>query len=660
MLKKLSYLVIILASALIQQSCSLNAKIKRADKQFSIGEYYGAGERYKKLMSAIPGKDKALKARVLFNQAECYRILNYNNAEQMYNNAIRFGYKDSIVYLRLAQVQQRNGNYPAAAKNYAIYLKKNPENQMAMAGSTIDKAVEQIRQFQNDYVVSKYAAFNVRRTYTFSPAYLNIDGDVLYFTSNRSFNKKIALKNSQITGLPNNKMYMAKKNATGKWEKPSVLGSDQNSVSTDDGVCSFTKDGSVMYFTRARQQDNAELGTEIYYSKRAGGTWSDAQKLVIFPDSSISVAHPAISPDGQTLYFVSDSPKGYGGKDIWKAQIADGNCSNIENLGKDINTEGDEMFPTVRADGTLYFSSNGHAGLGGLDIFKAIQHKDGSWSVINMGAPVNSNADDFGMAFEGNKEKGFFASNRGETRGYDALWTFELPVYEYIVEGKVSDDNDTPIPDAMVRLVSDNGTIAKVQTKKDGTYRIKIDKDQNCVMMASARGYLNKEGNVSSQGAKQSKVYTQNFKLSTIYKPIQLNNIFYEFGKWTLTPTSESGLQELVKTLMNNSNITIEISANTDFVGNNEANKLLSQKRAQSVVDYLIKAGIKADRLTAVGNGEDKPVVVDAATAQKYPFLKENDVLTEAFIKKLPDNQQEQANQINRRTEFRVLKTTYK
>lgn len=660
MWRKLSYLLFAVVTIFVFGSCSLKARIKRADKQYDVGEYYAASLKYKKVLSKIPAKEKALRARVAFNQAECQRIINYNTAEQMYANAIRYGYKDSIVYFRYAQVLQRNGKYPDAAKNYSIYLKNSPNNEAAKNGLMAQKLVDKYKANPTGYIVKKYDAFNSNRTYTFSPSFLTADADVLFFTSNRVFSKKNGQKNSAVTGLADNNIYSVRKNASGKWEKPAIIGSEVNTLTTDDGACSFTADGSVMFFTRARQQADAEIGTEIYISNRAGGAWSEAKKIEIFKDSAISVAHPAIAPDGETLYFVSDSPDGLGGKDIWRAKYDKGECKEIENLGSDINTPGDEMFPTVRSNGVLYFSSNGLAGLGGLDLYKATPKKEGGWDVQHMGVPLNSNADDFGMAFESSGEKGFFTSNRGQNRGYDGLWTFELPAYEYILEGKVYDESLTPIPDAVIRLVSNTGMIVRVQSKKDGTYRIKVDKNMDCVMMASARGYLNKEGKLSTQGVKESKVFKQDFQLSTIYKPIQIENIFYEFGKWNLTPASETGLQELVKVLKDNPNITIEISAHTDFVGNNESNKLLSEKRAKSVVDYLITAGIDAARLTSVGYGEEKPMVVDALLAQKYTFLKENDVLDEAFVSKLAVADQEKANQINRRTEFRVVKTTYK
>ena len=349
-----------------------------------------------------------------------------------------------------------------------------------------------------------------------------------------------------------------------------------------------------------------------------------------------------------------------GGKDIWKATLTNGECKFIEDLGPEINTSGDEMFPSVRADGTLFFASNGLPGYGGLDLFKATPKKDGGWIVENMGAPINSPGDDFGITFSGTEEKGFFSSNRSETKGNDAVWSFVLPELAYGVEGKVVDEKGNPLPDAVIRLVSNTGVNVRVQTKKDGTYRIKLDKDMDCIMLAASRGYLNQKNKVTTQGLKDSKIFTVNFQLSAISKPVAIENIFYEFGKWDLTPASENGLQVLLKILKDNPNITIEISANTDYVGNNESNKLLSQKRAKSVVDYLISSGIPSDRLSSVGNGEEKPVVVDAQLAKKYPFLKENDVLTEIFVTKLTPDQQEIVNQINRRSEFRVVKTTYK
>jgi len=658
-MKKSRFLLIIFIATLLV-GCSLKARIKQADKRFASGEYFVAADLYHNIYGRIPYNKKPLRSRIAFQQGECNRLINYNRAEQAYSNAIRYKYSDSIVYLRYAQVLQRAGKYGDAKKNYLIYLQKDSSSVLAKNGLEACDQVSTWLTQPSKYAVKKDDLFNVRRTDNFSPAVVNPDADAIVFTSSRQFNKKLLSKNNSITGLLNNKMYITQKNATGKWSKPYIMGEEINSLEEDDGVCCISFDGKTMYYTRARQIADAQSGTEILSSNRVGGTWSTPQKIRIFKDSTVSVAHPAISPDGLTLYFVSDAKGGQGGKDIWKASLVNGECKDIENLGPEINTPGDEMFPTVRADGTLYFSSNGKPGFGGLDIFKATPQKDGGWKVENVGTPINSSADDFGMSFEGKAEKGYFTSNRNETKGYESIWSFEIPELAYAIEGKVTDEKGNVIPDAAVKLVSNTGVNARVQTKKDGTYRIKLDKDEDCVMLASARGYLNQKNEVSTQGLTTSKTFTINFKLSAISKPVELENIFYEFGKWDLTPASETGLQKLVKLLNDNPNITIEISANTDYIGSNADNKVLSEKRAKSVVDYLISKGIASDRLTSVGFGKEKPVVVDANIAKKYSFLKENDVLDEAFVLKLTPEQKEIANQINRRTEFRVLKTTYK
>jgi len=652
------FFIIFLLAAILLQSCSLKSRIKKADKRFEIGEYYAAGDLYKKIVSQVPSNQKLLRARILFQQGESNRLINNPRAEQAYTNAIRYKYQDSIVYLRYAQVLQRNGKYADAIKNYTIYLKKDSSNTLAKNGIISCSQIEKWKNEPTNYVVKKVELFNVRNTNNFAPGFLSPEGDALMFTSTREFNKKLVQKSSTITGLPTNNLFMTKKNAAGKWEKPFILGAEINTVNDDEGVCSFSFDGKMIYFTRASQAIASDVGTEIFSSNRAGGAWSTPQKIKIFKDSTVSVAHPSISPDGETLYFVSDSKNGFGGKDVYKATIVNNECKFIENLGEDINTPGDEMFPTVRYDGVLYFSSNGHIGFGGLDVFKATQKKEGGWTVENMGTPINSQSDDFGLAFEGKADKGFFSTNRTDSKGYDAIWSFELPEMAYLVEGKVVDETGSAIPDASVRMVSNTGINARVQTKKDGTYRMKLDKNMDCLMLASARGYLNQKNKLSTQGITSSRTYNIDFQLSAIYKPIPMDNIFYESGKWELT--SASNLQGLIKLLSDNPNITIEIASHTDFVGNNAANKILSEKRAKSVVDYLIRAGIAPDRLTSVGYGEEKPYIVDAITAKKHTFLKENDLLDENTMSKLTVEQQELVNQINRRTEFRVVKTTYK
>ena len=661
MLKSKSFVLLILLAVLTLQSCGIKARLAKADKRYALGEYAVAGDLYKSVYSRIPSKNKPLRAEIAFKQGECYRLINHYRAEQVYQNAVRNKSTNDTVYLRLAQMQQRNGKYADAAKSYTSYLEKHPEDELALNGLQATALAAEMKASPTRYLVKKSKEFNISRSSTFSPLFSGSEGDVLIFTSNRKFGKKnVVRKNNGVSGQPNNHLFMTRKNNKGKWEAIEPLEGDVTSLN-DEGIASITSDGRSMYFTRSLLADDKGGGTLIVVSNRAGGTWSAPQKVTIFKDSTISVGHPAITPDGTTMYFVSDSKEGLGGKDIWRATYEGGEWKYIENLGKDINTPDDEMFPTVREDGTLYYSSKGKPGMGGLDIFKATPLKEGGWEVKNMGVPVNSPADDFGMAFAGKTESGYFSSNRNESRGYDALWSFELPALEYVLQGKITDRVGETVADAKIRIIGNNGENARIQAKGDGTYSFKMTKGVDYVMLASARGFLNQKNEISTRNAsdRQSESFKVDFQLTPLFKPVQMDNIFYEFAKWNLTPQSETGLQQLVKLLNDNPNITIEMSAHTDYVGNNESNRILSERRAQSVVDYLIKAGIDKKRLTAVGYGEEQPFTVDINTAKKYNFLKENTVLTEAFIQTLTPVQQEIANQINRRTEFRVLKTNY-
>lgn len=648
---------------LLMVGCGVKSRLATADKKFEAGEYAGAAELYARAYSKISSKTPELRARVAYNQAECLRKLNYTRAEMMYNRAVRSKYQDSIVYLKLAHAQHRNAKYGEAAKNYNIYLEYDSTNVLAKNGLLGTQLVASWKAEPTGYVVKRENAFYARNKHVYSPTFQGSDYDQLYFTSNNFRPKKGAVNNA-VTNLPNSNIVFVKKDAKGKWSKPEPTLSEEFTDGNELGNCAFSPDGKTIYFSLAPQKEDSDASVEIYTSSRAGGDWTAPQKITFFKDSSIAIAHPAIAPDGKTIYFVSDAPNGEGGKDIWKGILEGATCKYIENLGPQINTPGDEMFPYVRADGTLYFSSDGHPGVGGLDIFKAVpivkedaeEDEKTEWTVTNMGMPINSNQDDFGIAFEGDKEKGFFSSNRGQNRGFDAIWSFELPETEVLVEGKVLDDKLNPIPDATVRLISNTGKNIRVVTKKDGSYRIKIDKDMDCVMLGTARGFLNKKTELSSRGVNKSETFTVDLVLPAVFRPVQLENIFFEFARWDLTPESEKGLQELHTMLTDNPNIVIEISAHTDYKGDDDFNLDLSNKRAKSVVDYLIAAGIAKDRLVSVGHGEDKPFVVDESLHKTYPFLPLDTALTEEFILSLEPDEQEIANQINRRTEFKVLR----
>jgi peptidoglycan-associated lipoprotein len=655
-------------------SCSVSARIKQADKRYNIGEYYQASEMYRQVFRQIDSKDKAMRAHVAFQQGECYRILNNAKAVNAYKNAIRYHYPDSIVYLHYAQVLQFQGKYKEAAAQYDIYLQAHPTDYIATAGIYACSQANTWKKQPTRYKIDLAKEFNAKRSSNFSPTFIGEDADALIFTSNRQEQKsdsKKKVRTSSVTGMPSFNLYSARKNAAGKWEEIELCeglyaeteseeeeGTQKQTSTAELGVASLSSDGRTMYFTYSKPINGQDLGAKIYVSQRASGEWGEAQELKLFKDSSITVGHPSINASGDTLYFVSDAPGGYGGKDIYMAISNGSEWDDIRNLGPQVNTSEDELFPYVRQDGRLYFSSKGHPGYGGLDLFYATL-QDTIWEIFNMGTPFNTNADDFGITFAGNTENGFFSSNRGQKKGYDLIYSFLLPQLEFIVEGNVTDNNGQHLSEATLRLIGNDGTNVKTQIRRDGTYRLKLNKNTRYAMLVNARGYLNEKQTFTTEGLEDSYTYQHNFVLSPISKPVKMSNIFFLFGSWELTPDSEEGLKSLVKLLNDNPNITIELAAHTDLVGQNEANQELSLRRAQTVVDYLIRNGIEQERLTAVGYGEEKPVVVDEILHKQYPYLPKDQVLDEAFITTLTAEQQELCNSLNRRTEFRVLKTTY-
>ena len=609
--------------------CSVQKKIKRADRKFAIGEYYTAGDIYKQCYSRLSTKkDRELKGYVAYRQGECYRLINNQRATNAYNNALRCKYqlKDSTVYLHYAQALQYQGKYKDAIKNYELYLEKHPDNYVAQAGKYACGKIDEWKKQGSRYKTSEAKEFNQKRTSNFAPMFIGSNTDALMFTSNRQEKQKGGTKKlkrpSNVTGQQLFQLYQTRKNAAGEWEDivlaEGLYGEqggegDQKNDSTEEkggktnaemGVCSFSRDGRMMLFTYSKPINGKDLGAKIYSSERASGEWSEAQEVKLFADSSITVGHPALNSTGDTLYFVSDAPGGVGGKDIWFAELAGDEWINPQPLGAGINTTADEMYPYVHEDGTLYFSSNGQPGYGGLDIFKATRdttYKDSVvWVVFNMGAPFNGIGDDFGITFAGNTQNGFFSSNKGDKKGFDKIYQFWLPEMEFIAEGTVRDEQGEPIADAKLRIVGSDGTNSRVNARRDGTYKIKLNKEVKYVMLATARGYLNAKEQWDTKGLKDSKTYTLDFALSPISRPVKMENIFYEFGRWELTQASEKEMDGLIKLLNDNPNITIELSAHTDMKGNEE------------------------------------------------------------FILKLKSYQQEICNQINRRTEFKVIKTTYK
>ncbi|QCY55024.1 OmpA family protein [Parabacteroides distasonis] len=636
-------------------SCK-SAKLSDAEEKQRIGEYYEAAAIYRKVYTKTSPKERDLRGYIAYRMAECNRLINNTaKATSAYMNAIRYDYPDSTVYLRMGQMLQKTGRYPEAIKNYDIYMENDPSNLLAINGIQGCELAPGWKKNPTRYEVRRMDKFNSRRG-EFSPMLAGDKYDQLYFASSRSKDKDA--KVSAITGQNNNNLFLVKQDEKGAWLAPVEL-EDEVNTEYDEGTPSFSPDGNTMYYTYCAQDPEGPRTAEIYISTRSSAKWGKGTRATIVKDSVTALGHPSISPDGKYLYFVSDAVGGFGGKDIFRARVAGNDFGPMENLGEEINTPGDEMFPYVRDSVTLYFASNGHPGMGGLDLFKATQDSTGKWNVENLGAPINSMADDFGITFAGKEERGFFCSNRNDARGYDHIYSFERPTITIFIEGIVNDVDEYPIEDATVRIVGKDGLNVKVPVKKDGTYRVELERDIRYVMMASARGYLNQNYELHTGPEEKNETYIVDFFLSPISKPVVIDNIFYDFDKATLRPESKKALDEMIKMLNDNPNVTIELGAHTDRKGTDQYNERLAQRRAQSVVDYLIAGGIEAARLEAKGYGESVPKTINKKMAKQFDFLKEGDVLTEEFILALPPEQQEIADQINRRTEFKVLRTNY-
>ena len=636
-------------------SCK-SAKLSDAEEKQRIGEYYEAAAIYRKVYTKTSSKKRDLRGYIAYRMAECNRLINNTaKATSAYMNAIRYDYPDSTVYLRMGQMLQKTGRYPEAIKNYDIYMENDPSNLLAINGIQGCELASGWKKNPTRYEVRRMDKFNSRRG-EFSPMLAGDKYDQLYFASSRSKDKDA--KVSAITGQNNNNLFLVKQDEKGAWLAPVEL-EDEVNTEYDEGTPSFSPDGNTMYYTYCAQDPEGPRTAEIYISTRSSAKWGKGTRATIVKDSVTALGHPSISPDGKYLYFVSDAVGGFGGKDIFRARVAGNDFGPMENLGEEINTPGDEMFPYVRDSVTLYFASNGHPGMGGLDLFKATQDSTGKWKVENLGAPINSMADDFGITFAGKEERGFFCSNRNDARGYDHIYSFERPTITIFIEGIVNDVDEYPIEDATVRIVGKDGLNVKVPVKKDGTYRVELERDIRYVMMASARGYLNQNYELHTGPEEKNETYIVDFFLSPISKPVVIDNIFYDFDKATLRPESKKALDEMIKMLNDNPNVTIELGAHTDRKGTDQYNERLAQRRAQSVVDYLIAGGIEAARLEAKGYGESVPKTINKKMAKQFDFLKEGDVLTEEFILALPPEQQEIADQINRRTEFKVLRTNY-
>lgn len=655
MKRLLFYINIALAVIAVGLTGCRGAKLSDANEQYARGEYYDASNTYRKIYNKLTKREeRELRGEVAFKMGECYRRLNMSaRASAAYQNALRYHYPDSMAIFYMAQSQHNEGKYAQAIKSYEEFLTKVPKYRLAEDGIRGCRNALKLRQNPTRYIVRNAKLFNSRRA-DFCPMFLDGNFDQLYFTS--STEKATGTRKSEITGTKQCDVFFSKKDEKGNWQRPEPVEGELN-TEFDEGVTSFSPDGTTMYLAKARREPNSGTSVEIYTSQRSEAKWSAPVKYEITADTLSAYGDPAVSPDGTYLYFSSDMPGGQGGKDIWRINLKE-RAGTLENLGDKINTAGDERFPYVRTDSVLYFSSDGHAGMGGLDIFKATKTPSGGWNIENMGVPMNSSGDDFGITF-GKGESGFFSSNRNDARGYDHIYSFVKPDLRITISGYVLDKDEEPVPNAVIRIVGDDGSNQKAVGKDDGTFSFNLQRGVKYVMLAGAKGYLNGKQEFESDTIEEDVDYSVDFILAAMHKPQVVENIFYDFDKATLRPESKKALDEMAQMLKDNPHVAIEMASHTDRKGSNEYNDRLSQRRAQSVVDYLIAAGVEKDRLQPHGYGESRPKTVTKRIARLYPQFKEGDVLNEEYINNLSPEDQEAADQVNRRTEFQVLTVEY-
>lgn len=649
-------LALLVLSLLLLAGCGAEKNMKKAEKFMAIGEYYDAASQYKQAYSKTPPKERDRRGLIAGKMAVCYRKINSTpKAVAAYRNMVRYNKATVDDRLELGRQLLKNGDYKQAAEQFGVVLDSMPDNVLARNGLLSAQQAPAWKKQGSRYTVKRMDVFNSRRA-EYSPMLSGDQFDQLYFTSTR--NDATGDDLSGITGTKNGDIFVSQKDDKGKWSKPEVVNGGLN-TEADEGASCLSPDQREMYLTQCVTDPSYPRYAQIVKSNRSDAAWGKASSVELTKDTLSSFAHPAVSPDGQWLYFVSDMPGGKGGLDIWRVRITSAGYGGVENLGEPINTPGNEMFPTFRPNGDLYFSSDGHPGMGGLDIFIAHPGKTGRYVLEHPGYPLNSQGDDFGMTFEGVKNRGFFSSNRNDGRGWDHIYSFVNPEIVQSVKGWVYEQEGYELPAAQVYMIGSDGTNLKLGVKSDGSFEKELTPGVEYMFLATCKGFLNHKEELKVVPMNDSHEYVLQFPLASITAPVLIDNIFYDFNKATLRPESQTALDELVKLLNENPNVTIELSSHCDYKGSSAYNKLLAQRRAESVVNYLVDKGIARDRLSPVGYGKEKPKTIRKKLTEKLTWLKEGDVLTEEFIKKLDPEKQAICNQLNRRTEFIVLRTTY-
>ncbi len=665
---------------LLFAACSSQYYMNRGDLLSESGRHYQAASRYEKSHHKAKGKSRRFQAAWKAGQAY-ERINRLKEAFSWYRRASQAVDGQAEVYLKLAELCRRLGE-PENAERYALEYEKATGTTETKGSLNREEQGKEASGESSRYRVFLKKELNSRAS-DFAPVYFPEDTCLVYFTSTRPLDsRKRKRKGDPVTGEGYSHIYYIryaqelKTREKGKtivrrfreprWMKPTACGDSLFSNRNDGTIC-FAPDGEVAYFTSSRMVKETPSGTRIYKAYKGNGTENEGEEKVVWNritlagicGDTVSIGHPALSPDGQRLYFVTDElPGGFGGKDIWYVEAQGRKWGPPVNAGAVVNTAGNELFPYVRDNGDLYFASDGHPGWGGLDLFK-VESKEGKEMLVHLPAPLNSEADDFGIAFKPGKEEGLFSSSR-VGRG-DRLYAFYFVPQQLQAEIVVTNNiNGQPVGEARVTVVADDGSRSYGETDSLGFLVVPLLPEREYLFVVENPDYLKGKGKISTYRETGDRRYELAIPVQPIGKPIVIPDIYFDLAKWELRTDARESLEGLLQILKDNPNITIELSAHTDQVGEEQANQILSEKRAQAVVDYLIGKGVCPDRLQAKGYGESQPRLINEREAAIYPFLKAGEVLDEKKIQQLEGEEREMALQLNRRTEFRVIRTDYR
>jgi peptidoglycan-associated lipoprotein len=651
-----------------------------ADNAFKYKQYYEAVGLYKKAYSKVK-QNKVEKARIIFQTAECYRMTNdTKQAETWYKKAISIKYPDVLATLYYADMLKINEKYEDAIVQYNAYKELAPDDPRGAKGAESCTLAQQWKDNPSRYEVENVKQFNTKEM-DFAVTYYDKKYKQVVFTSSRD--GATGSDYDVWTGQNFSDLWLTAQDKKGTWSTPATVGENINTKFNEGAACLNDK-CNEMYFTRCGVEKKKELTCQIYVSKKKGTAWDIPEPLTLGADS-FTYGHPSLSSDELTLYFASDMDGTYGGKDIWKVTRTKKTkpWDKAINLGNKINTEGNEMYPFLRDDGVLFFASDGLLGMGGLDIFKVEKVGDNFGTPTNMKYPINSAGDDFAIVFEGKLEKGYLSSNRKGGKGSDDIYSFYQPPLIFTLTGTICNDSSKTTPKEMIKgaiitLSGSDGTIITDTTDALGAY--KFDKAQflgntSYEIKVEAKGYFGAKGKESTVGLERSKDFVHDFCLIPIPKTaIVLPEIRYGLDQYILEPQYQDSLNGLIKTLEDNPQLVIELGSHTDARGSLEYNDTLSYNRAKSVIDYLISKGIAGDRMVPHGYGERVPrtltkniimteyVKGGVVVTMKTPItFTKGTVLTEDYINAFQGNESkfEAAHQLNRRTEFKVLRDDY-